>query len=121
MIGMTTLDLHGRLVRRNSQIVKHKPKSKKRLFTDLAALAAQDPMLSMFADVGTQGLKHPKVGNETYGRMSCIYLSTESHETRLHLERALDALGHRIECLYHPGSGTVEIIVSYFKGDQWDQ
>jgi hypothetical protein len=93
------------------------PKSKKRLFADLADLA-QDPMLSLFADAG---LKHPKVGNETYGRMSCIYLYTENVATRLHLERALSALGHRINSDYHPGSGTAEVVVSYFKGEHWDQ
>jgi hypothetical protein len=121
MIGMTTLDSQGRPTRRNSQIIKHKPKSKKRLFADLGALALQNPDFAMFTDVGSQGLKHPKVGNETYGRMSCIYLYTGSHETRMRLERALDALEYRIECEYSPGSGTLEIVVSYFKGHHWNE
>jgi len=121
MIGMTTLDSLGRPVRRNSQTAKHRPKSKKRLFADLSALAAQNPRFAMFAEAATLGLKHGKVSDETYGRMSCIYLSTGSHETRMRLERALDAMGHRIDCGYWPGSGTVEVVVSFFKGVHWNE
>lgn len=96
-------------------------KSKKQLFKDLAALALRQEILpAEFMNVDTLGLKHPKIGDETYGRNSCIYIHTAGQHTRMKLEAKLAEMGHKVNRDYWPGSGTLEISVTYFRGKQWN-
>jgi hypothetical protein len=67
------------------------------------------------------GLKHPKISDETYGRESNIYIHTGSPQARQLLEKKLKEAGFRVREDYYPGSGTVEVRVSYFKGFHWDE
>lgn len=91
-------------------------KSKTKLFADVASLN-----LATFADISTQQLQHRKVGNETYGRDSCIYLYCADQAERRVVERALAGLGHKVNTSYSPGSPVTEVRVSYFKGFHWDE
>ena len=91
-------------------------KSKKILFQDLAALGIPE-----FADAVEKKLNHRRIGNETFGRKSMLFVHFADHAQRRQAERALEAKGHRIHADYHPGSGTAEIQVSYFKGWHWDE
>lgn len=94
---------------------KGRCQSKKRLFADLAALFP-----ALFADAPEKGLKHPRVGNETFGKQSCIFLHVGTDKRRI-VERALQAAGHRVNEDYWPGSGRVQVTVTYFKGWHWDE
>lgn len=89
-------------------------KSKKILFQDLAQLG-----LPEFDGILDKKLEHCKVGNETYGRKSCIYLTFADHAQRRAMERRLENQGHKICPDYWPGSAIAEIQVSYFKGWHW--
>ena len=60
------------------------------------------------------------VGNETYGRQSCIYVDAGNVRRRHELERFLKNNGFKVDPEYWPGSAMVEAQVSYFRGDQWD-
>lgn len=87
-------------------------KSKKALFAWLKANFGGEPSLNS-----------PGIGNETYGRDSCIYLwKVNDHwkVSRKEMESRLDAAGFKVHRSYWPGSDAVEVSVSYFKGDNWD-
>jgi hypothetical protein len=60
------------------------------------------------------------VGNETYGRQSCIYINAGTPMLRRKLEGFLKKDGFKVCTDYWPGSAMVEVQVSYFRGDQWD-
>ena len=91
-------------------------RSKTKLFADVASLN-----LPAFADIQAKQLRHPKVGNETYGRNSCIYLHCADQAQRRVVERELVKLGHKVNTSYFPGSGVAEVQVSYFKGFGWNE
>ena len=61
------------------------------------------------------------VSNETYGRKSCIYVTTDSVVQRNKLERFLTTDGFKINFDYWPGARTSEVQVSYFKGEGWNK
>jgi len=88
-------------------------KSKKILFQDLEEI---DPKYFKGAN-----LDHPKIGNETYGRKSCIYISLEKLEDRRPIERKLEKKGHKVMEDYAKGWPRIEVQVSYFKGWHWDE
>ena len=88
-------------------------KSKTKLFKDL-----EEINLEYFAGVT---LDHPKIGNETYGKESYIYIYCEKVEDRRPLEKQLEKRGHKVMPYYGPGSAKLEVRVSYFKGDNWDE
>lgn len=97
-------------------------KSKKQLFNDLASLVGT-MLTPSFKDVNTLGLKHPEIGNETYGRESYIYINVPTGVDFVALEQKLQALGHKIEPNYsrYNNGKTVAVQVTYFKGYGWDK
>lgn len=95
-------------------------KSKKQLFIDIDALVKAGEVGPEFADILEKKLNHEKIGDETYGRDSRIYIYTNNIVNRRALERLLAGRGHKIHRDYNPGSGTVELSVTYFKGKQWN-
>jgi hypothetical protein len=89
-------------------------KSKKQLFE----------ALTMFFQNGEyieKGLKAAGIRNETYGRKSCIYIDTPNPTWRKNLTGYLGMKGFKVNYDYWPGSSTLEVQVSYFKGHQWDE
>ena len=84
--------------------------SKTKLFEHLVTLGWEAPSLD-----------HDKIGNETYGRNSRIYLSTSTPEDRTKLENDLEDLGHSINRGYWKGSSVVDVGVTFFKGYHWDE
>lgn len=86
-------------------------KSKKHLFVTLDKFFGTDKFTKRGLDV---------VGNETYGRKSCIYVTSESPKQRIELDRYLTSEGFKVRFTYWPGGRTSEIQVSYFKGNGWD-
>jgi hypothetical protein len=88
-------------------------KSKKQLFEVLEKIIGQE------FDLRTGG-----VSDETYGKKSFIYLWDVKDNfgvEREKLELALEAEGFKVMRDYYPGSQTLEIQVSYFKGWHWDE
>ena len=94
------------------------PHSKSRLFAFLDEFTAQAGGEGKFVELG---LNHPKISDETYGRSSRIYIHTGNPKVRQMLEKALQQNGFKVHTDYHPGSGIVEVEVSYFKGHNWDE
>jgi hypothetical protein len=88
-------------------------KSKKKLFKDLEEI---NPVYFKGAN-----LDHPKIGDETYGKESYIYIYCGKVEDRRPLEKQLEKRGHKVMSYYGPGSAKLEVRVSYFKGDNWDE
>ncbi len=88
-------------------------KSKKKLFEALAHYFNN-------TEYTEKGLQAEGISNETYGRKSCIYIKTPSPEDRRNLEGFLGIRGFNINSKYWPGSSTLEVHVSYFKGHQWN-
>ncbi len=86
-------------------------KSKKKLFADLGELG--------YSEIAEQGLKHKKIGNETYGSMSCIYLWLGDEKEARKVKRQLSVRGHKINS--YGDETTIEVHVTYFKGWQWDE
>lgn len=100
--------------------------SKKKLFQHLQQLAEEQrstvpQFFEHFDGVASKGLKHPKISNETYGPKSMIYITTYGPKCRTWLERKLEAMGHKVQREYWPGSAVLEVQVSYFKGCHWDE
>jgi hypothetical protein len=89
-------------------------KSKKKLFEHLSLYFMTDRFVK-------RGLKAEGISNETYGRKSCIYIDTKDAAERKNLEGFLSTHGFLVNRNYWPGSGTLEVQVSYFKGNQWDE
>ena len=86
-------------------------KSKKKLFEFLSQRFSQDVNLA-------------NVGNETYGKQSMIYLwnvHTRFKIDRQVLEAELADQGFKVKPHYCPGTQHIEIQVSYFKGQHWDE
>ena len=61
------------------------------------------------------------LGNETFGRMSNLYLHCPDMATRRRLEAFLVSKGAKVNRNYAPTCATVEVTVSYFKGVGWDE
>jgi len=64
------------------------------------------------------------LGDETYGSKSMLYIACPTIACRRRLEQFLEARGVKIATgdeEYHPGSGIVEVQVSYFQGVNWDE
>ena len=87
-------------------------KSKKALFQVLDEYFNTDRFVVM-------GLKARGISNETYGRKSCIYINCGFTDTRRNLENFLTVRGFKVNRDYNTERATVEVIVSYFRGDQW--
>lgn len=87
-------------------------KSKKKLFEHLSLYFMNDQFVK-------RGLKAEGISNETYGRKSCIYIDTKEPSERKNLEGFLNTHGFQVNRNYWPGSSTLEVQVSYFKGDRW--
>ena len=86
-------------------------KSKSKLFTFLSRLFKQD-----------FSLKHPAIGDETYGPKSFIYIYCDKLEMkRRELENKLEEAGFKTCRSYSPGQPVIEVAVSYFKGWHWDE
>ena len=60
------------------------------------------------------------IGEETYGRRSCLYIETPSAEDRHRLEAFLESKGATVNRSYWPESRTVEAQVRWFKGQGWN-
>jgi AMMECR1 domain-containing protein len=89
-------------------------KSKKKLFE----------ALTMFFQNGEyidKGLAAAGIRNETYGRKSCIYIDTKDQSERKNLEGCLGMKGFKVNREYWPGSAVLEVQVSYFKGENWNE
>lgn len=89
-------------------------KSKKKLF---AALDTYYGTTTFTRD----GLKHCNISDETYGRMSCIYITEPDRETLLHLQAVLIRDGFKCNEAYARSNPVIEVRVSYFKGYHWDE
>lgn len=60
------------------------------------------------------------ISNETYGRDSRLYIHCGTPSMRLSVESFLRSKGvTTVDPSYWPGSSTVEVGVTYFKGDRW--
>lgn len=86
-------------------------KSKKSLF---AALKEIDPVYFKGVD-----LNHAKIDNETFGRKSMIYVRCLNAFHKWELSRELSKRGFKV-CRYDVPI-VVEVQVSYFKGEHWDE
>ncbi len=64
-----------------------------------------------------------KLNNEIYGRMACIYLFDNKRTVaeRRKIEAELVQRGYKVNPNYSPGTGDMEVQVSYFKGWHWDE
>ncbi|GAF72949.1 unnamed protein product [marine sediment metagenome] len=89
-------------------------KSKKKLFETLERFRP-----TYFSGVVSKGLRHPKISNETYGQMSCIYIYCADGESAIIVKRELRISGFKIN-EYDP-ERAIEVHVSYFKGHHWDE
>lgn len=68
-----------------------------------------------------KGLKAPRIGDETYGRQSFIYIGSDNVASRKALEDHLTNEGFKVSRKYWPGSSVSEVQVSYFKGRHWNE
>lgn len=77
---------------------------------------------SSYQDIGSLGLNHSMVGNETYGLESYIYLTVPGGSTASALESALVALKHTVDTNYsrHNQGLRVAVRVTYFRGRNWN-
>jgi hypothetical protein len=80
-------------------------------------------------------IKSKGIDNETYGGESYIYIDCDTsgggykgiNETedalreRKRIEYALIKKGYKVNTDYNKGGGTIEVRVSYFKGNNWDE
>ena len=85
-------------------------KSKKLLFEALSEIKDDHRFVSM-------GLNHPAIENETYGKLSCIYITHETQEERFSVEKELKSQGFKV--LSYQMNGISEIQVSFFRGRNW--
>ena len=100
----------------NNSAMEANMHSKKKLFAHLAQLN-----IAGFEDIVAKGLKHPRIGDETYGKKSCIYIRFANLLERRRVERELSRLGHKVDAGYCIGDARTEVQVSYFKGWHWDE
>ena len=70
---------------------------------------------------GTLPSSYTKLSNEIYGKKAMIYFTWKDEPTRRKAERELENRGFKVHRRYYPGSGTMEVQVSYFKGHHWDE
>lgn len=83
--------------------------SKKKLFQTL------DDIYEVDAFTEAQ-LSHHMIGNETFGRKSCIYVNTNSPEEKMVVQRELIINDFAVNEKYGRGTNRIEVQVSYFKG-----
>ena len=62
-----------------------------------------------------------RIGNETYGRKSMVYIQAPDLATRHRLEKFLVSKGAKVDRSYSPSGSTTEVQVSYFKGWHWNE
>ena len=89
-------------------------KSKKALFEALDEYFATQRF-------STEKLNARGVSNETYGRKSCVYVDCGVPIVRQRVELYLTARGFKVNRNYGLGGTRIEVQVSYFKGDKWDE
>ena len=87
-------------------------KSKKALFEALDLYFATNRF-------STEKLNAKGVSNETYGRMSCVYVNCGERDVRKQVETYLTARGFKVNRNYDRDGARIEVQVSYFKGDRW--
>ena len=61
------------------------------------------------------------MSDETYGKLSVIYLGCPSMAARSNLERSLPQLGFKVQENYNPGRPTVAVQVTFFQGWHHDE
>ena len=91
-------------------------KSKKKLFEFLASWFGLDPAS---VEIGRRG-----ISDETYGRVSMIYLWNIPAMWKVSREEMRDALvgaGFKVSRGWGDGSDGLEVQVSFFKGWHWDE
>jgi len=88
-------------------------KSKKKLFEFLDAYYRH-----VEPEYARDGLSHPNVGNETYGRKSMVYLYC-GEEMRGNLLSSLQANDFKVDRSYGKDFGALEVQVSYFQGERY--
>jgi|WetSurSiteA1Bulk_404760.scaffolds.fasta_scaffold48747_2 hypothetical protein len=88
-------------------------KSKTALFAALAEITGD-------ATFVTEGLRHHRVSDETFGRKSFIYLFAKK-DTRKQLYRELVNRGFKATLTDHRDDSPIDVQVSYFKGWHWDE
>lgn len=86
-------------------------RSKTRLFKDLARELGDPTYIDL-------GLKHPAISDETYGKMSCVYVYLADDKEARTIGKHLKDLGHKIN--EYGIASVLEIHTSYFKGFQWN-
>ena len=89
-------------------------KSKKALFEALDLYFATERF-------STEKLNAKGVSNETYGKKSCIYVNCGVPLVREQVDLYLTARGFKVNRNYGPGGSRIEVQVSYFKGDNWNE
>lgn len=94
-------------------------KTAKQLAADLNRL---NPTL--FPDVPAESRdvsKCARLGDETYGKQSFVYVYLPSDKNyRASATRKLEALGHKVNRDYSPGSQVLEVRVRFFRGTRWN-
>ena len=96
--------------------------SKKKLFVKLSELSTRNDAFAHFANVNNkdQRLEHPSVGNETYGKTSCIYLYFPTEDAKRVAARKLLTAGFdTCNGWTRSNKRGIEVVVTYFKGDRW--
>jgi hypothetical protein len=88
-------------------------KSKKALFEALDGYFGTDRFTK-------DKLNAAGISNETYGRMSCVYVNCDDKEVRKNVEGFLSARGFKVNRDYDQGGKRIEVQVSYFRGEQWN-
>jgi len=89
--------------------------SKKKLFEYLDAYYCH-----RVAEYARDGLKHPNISDETYGRKSMVYVYC-GDEMRGNLLNSLIVNDFKVSRSYGKSFGALEVQVSYFKGQRhWE-
>ena len=89
-------------------------KSKKKLFAKLDEVLRTN-------EFSEQGLDHPRVSNETFGRKSMVYINCGTVAARNEIEAILYTDDFKVQLEYAPQGSRVAVQVSYFKGWHWDE
>ena len=72
------------------------------------------------SEYARDGLKHPNISDENYGKKSMIYVHC-GDELRGNLLNSLTVNGFAVGKTYGKDFGCLEVQVSYFKGWHWDE
>jgi len=97
-------------------------KSKKALFQFLDQFHVQHCDATDPTYFQRNGLKAKGIGNETYGKKSCIFINiVQTKVMKSLLVQLLDNNGFNVSRTYWPESNRIKVQVSYFKGWHWDE